>query len=158
MFSMKRAMWSCFSSPLSRMRWATWLAVCSYSAHVTVRPDGSKISAAPSGSSAALSAAYTGVPFPHARVEHVDQARAHERQRLILQVVTHEADGHAVGGIGETDLPPGAHVAEGTVVRTVHRRQVRDHRRRFERVPHGPTRGDAHDGVAPAHLFHPDPL
>src|SRR5271154_5803406 len=123
---MKIAMWSPLASPVSRMTWATWLAAASYSANVSVRPEGAMMMAGWSGCSLACSAAYTGAPFPQARVEHVHQGGAHERQRLMLQVVADESHGDAGRRIGESDLAAGAHVTERALVGTVHRRYTRN--------------------------------
>ena len=80
--------------------WAIWLAPASYSAHVTTRPDGSKIERRLVRMLCRLFSCVHRrplVPVPvKARVQHVHQAGAHERQRLVLQVVAHEADRHAV--------------------------------------------------------------
>src|SRR5271165_630849 len=158
-FSMKIDMWSPLRRPVSRRAWATWLAAASYSANVSVRPDGAMTMAGWSGCSAACSAAYTAAPFDRqARVEHVDQAGAHEWQRLILQVVAHECAGDAGLGVGEADLPAGAHVSERARAGSVHRGGARGERGRLERVPDGPARRDGHDGIAPAHLLGPETL
>src|SRR5580704_14269102 len=108
---MKIATWSPLRRPVSRRTWATWLAPASYSAKVSVRPEGAMMRAGWSGCSLACSAAYTGAPFlpgSQARVQHLHQAGAHERERLVLQVVAHEADADAGRRIGETDLAAGA--------------------------------------------------
>ena len=78
--------------------------------------------------------------------------------RLVLQVIAHEAAGDAAGRVREADLAAGAHVPEGAVVRTVHRRDARHERGRLERVAHGPPGGHAHHGVAPAHLLDAEAL
>src|ERR1700677_381352 len=153
---MKIAMWSPLRRPVSRRTWATWLAPASYSAKVSVRPEGAMTMAGWSGCSLACSAAYTDAPFsrvPQARVQHVDETGAHERERLVLQVVAHEADADANRWIGEPDLAAGAHVPERTVVGSVHRRRARNQSRGFERVADGPSGRDAHDCVAPADLL-----
>src|ERR1700722_1793225 len=135
-FSTKIAMWSPLRRPISRRTCATWLAPASYSAKVSVRPDGAMMMAGWSGCSLACSAAYTVAPFSRAtqtRVQHLHQAGAHERERLVLQVVADEADADAGRRISEPDLAAGAHVAERTVVGAVHRWCIRDQRRGLQR-------------------------
>ena len=129
MFSLKSAMWSCFSSPLSRMRWATWfgrLLVLGPRHQAARRLEDQRRAVRVL---CCLVSCVHRRPLGQARVQHVDQAGAHERQRLVLQMVANEADGHAVGGIGEPDLTTRAHVSKGTFVGAVHRRDARDERR-----------------------------
>src|SRR5277367_4140238 len=96
-FSMKMAMWFCRRRPVSRSRCATWFAPASYSANVRTRPDGAMTTAGWSGCSAACSAVYTDAPLfrPQTRVQHVDEAGAHEGERLVLQVTSYEATADA---------------------------------------------------------------
>src|SRR5271157_1112737 len=139
--SMKIAMWSRCDSPVSRKRCAIWLAAASYSAKVTTWPLVAMTIAGLSGCASACFAAYTvhqgsrtvaagcrggrsgrlglSTSRPEAPVERVDQAPAHQRERLVLEVVAHERAPDTGHRVRERDLAARAHVPERLVIRAV---------------------------------------